>query len=51
MLDKRFICANIKELDTGVWVLTIKYSYYALYEYDKVYVLNSLELAKNKLIH
>lgn len=50
MLDKRFVKANIQETAEGVWVLTIRYNYYALYEYDEVYVLESLELAKNKLL-
>lgn len=48
-LDSRFINATIQELNIGVWVLTINYSFYNLYNYKNVYVFKSMEDAIKKL--
>ena len=38
MLDSRFVSAEIIEISQTAWKLTVKYSYYSLYEYCNVYV-------------
>ena len=50
MLEKRFICASIKEITPQCFKLTIKYDYYGLYEFDNVFVYKTLVEAKDRLI-
>ena len=50
MLDKRFICASIKEITPQCFKLTVKYNYYNLYEFSDVFVYKTLAEAKDKLI-
>jgi len=48
-LDSRFINASIVELDIGVWILTINYTFYSLYNYKTVDVFKSMDDAIKKL--
>ena len=41
MLDSRFVSSEIIEISQTAWKLTVKYSYYSLYEYCNVYVYKS----------
>lgn len=48
-LDKRFIRAIIKKIGQA-FELRITYSYYGMYEYDVVFVCQSLQEAKDRLL-
>jgi hypothetical protein len=49
MLSKQFIRAKIEQ-EAGVYVLTITYRWYFLYDWEIKYVCESIEDAKSKLI-
>ena len=48
-MDKQFIKAKITKVGSA-YSCRITYSYYSLYYYEVVYVLASLQEAKNKLL-
>lgn len=50
MWNRQFIKASIREQGT-VFILTIQYSWYWLQYYDEVFICNSSEEAKTKLLH
>lgn len=50
VLAKQFVTADICETLPNIWVLTITYSYYGLYQYTSVSTHNSLQKAKDRLL-
>ena len=49
-LDRKYVSSQILELKNGAcWILTIRYSYYSLYEYTDTFVLKNMEDAIRKL--
>ena len=50
MLEKQFISAKIKGINSTSWKLRIFYSYYGVSNFDETFVYQSLNEAKTKLI-
>ena len=49
--DRRFVRASITEILTNVWILTVTYSYYGLYDFTESHTLDSLDAAKDRLLY
>lgn len=47
----QFISATITELSSGLWTLTVNYTYYNLYNYQESYTFQSLQECKEKLLN
>ena len=50
MLERAFQSAEIKQVNNSCYKLTIKYSYYGLYDYSDVFVYKTLQETKDRLI-
>ena len=48
-LARRFISAHIRE-QAKSWVVTIRYSYYSIYEFEETEVVETLQQAKDFLL-
>lgn len=49
-LDSKFLSASIVGVSANAFKLSIDYSYYNLYNYSNVYVYDTLQKCKDKLI-
>ena len=50
VLEKRFISATIDGVSANAWKLTLTYTYYSLYTYSDVFVYDSLQKCKDRLV-
>lgn len=49
-LARQFVSSTIKQINEKTYTLTITYCWYYMYNFDEVFIFDSLEKAKTKLL-
>ena len=48
-LGRQFIRADVKEIKTNVWRITMRYSYFSIYEFEEVFIESNIAEAIKKI--